>query len=206
MHIDTLTYELPSNNFVPVESIKKQIVIGHTFNHNMRHVTGWLHRYNGIYKKTAAFTIDAAGSVYQHFDPKYQSRYFNNLDQDKKSIIILIENDGWLIKDEEKNEFITWIGDIYNQPNQIVEKRWRGYDHWVPYSEKQIEVATELVKMLCEEFEIPMTAFSHNTKIENLGDYKGIVFKGNLDRHFTDLSPAWPFEEFKNKIEINQIQ
>jgi hypothetical protein len=205
MKIDKVTYELQSNNFVPVESMKKQIVIGHTFNHNMRHFTGWLHRYNGIYKKTAAFTIDAAGFVYQHFDPKYQSRYFNNLDQDKKSIIILIENDGWLQKDKENNEFITWIGDIYNQPNQIVEKRWRGYDHWTPYSKKQIESATELVCMLCEEFEIPTTSFNHNTKVDNLGDYKGVIYKSNLDRHYTDLSPAWPCEEFKNKIELKQI-
>ena len=116
------TYLLPPENYVEIESIKKQIVIGNTSNHDMKHVTGWLHRYHGEYKKTAAFTIDAAGLVYKHFDPKYQSRYFNKIEQDNKSIIILLENDGWLLKDNDKNEFITWIGDIYNQTNEIIEK------------------------------------------------------------------------------------
>jgi len=82
------TYLLSTNNYHEIESIKKQIVFGNTFNHNMRHVSGWLHRHNGNYKKTAAFTIDAAGIVYKHFEPKYQSNYFDNLKQNSKSIII----------------------------------------------------------------------------------------------------------------------
>ena len=206
MYIDTESFPIPSNNYIPVESIKHQIVIGHTFNHDMRHVTGWLHRYNGIYKKTAAFTIDVDGCIHQHFDPKYQSRYFNNLDQDKKSIIILLENDGWLVKDNQNNKFITWVGDIYNEPNQIVEKRWRGYDHWIPYSDKQIESAIELVRVLCEDFEIPLKSFGHNTKVENIDNFRGVVYKSNLDRHYTDLSPAFNCSEFKNKIEEKQIK
>lgn len=201
MRIDTLTYELPTDNYIQVESLKKQIVFGNTFNHDMRHVIGWLHRYNGIYKKTAAFTIDAAGVVYQHFDPKFQSRYFNDLDLDKKSIIILLENDGWLLKDTEKNEFITWIGDIYKHPNQVVERRWRGHNHWAPYNEKQVESAIELVKLLCEEFEIPLASVGHNTMINGIDEFMGVVYKSNIDKHFTDLSPAWPCEEFKNKVE-----
>jgi hypothetical protein len=201
MVIDEVTYALTNNNYIDKESVKKLIVLGHTGNHNMRHVTSWLHRYNKKYKKTAAFTIDTAGFVYRHFDPKYQSRYFNQLDLDNKTIVILLENDGWLVKDN-KNEFITWNGDIYNKSNDIVEKKWRGYNYWCPYTNEQFNSAYKLIKMLCDEFLIPMTAISHNTKIDNLLDNNGIIYKSNLDKHYTDLSPAWPCEEFKNKIEL----
>jgi len=201
MIIDNTSYKLTKDNYKAVECEKTQIVIGNTNNRDMRHVIGWLHRYNGIYKKTAAFTIDKEGNVFKHFEPKYYTRYFNNLVLDKKTIVILIENEGWLLKNGENNEFITWVGDIYNQANPI-EKKWRGYDHWVPYTEKQFESVTNLVKILCEEFDIPMTAIGHNTKVDNIADFSGVVYKSNLDRHFTDISPAWDFEGFKNKLEL----
>lgn len=201
MIIDKTKYKLPTDNYVVNESIKKYIVIGHTSNRDMRHVNGWLHRYNGKFKRTAAFTIDAAGSIYRHFDPRYHSRYFNNSEMDSKSIVILLENEGWLIKDVVKNEFITWIGDIYKQPTEIVDKKWRGHSLWAPYSNQQIESAKELIQSLCDEFYIPLNAIGHNTKLDNLLDGNTILYKSNLDKHYTDLSPAWDFNRFKEMIE-----
>ena len=90
MIIDDRTYSLEEKNYTPIECIKKQIVIGHTLNKDMKHVIGWKKRNNGEYKKTAAFTIDVAGVVYQHFDPRYQSKYFGKLELDTKSIIIFV--------------------------------------------------------------------------------------------------------------------
>ena len=202
MIIDETSYKLPDNNYIPLICSKKKIIIGHTFNHNMRHVIGWKHRYNGKYKRTAAFTIDAAGSVYKHFEPYYTSNYFNNVDLDVKSIVILLENDGWLTKDVVNNELITWVGHIYREPSNVVEKKWRGHSIWVPYTEEQFQTTQFLVKMLCEDFQIPLTSFSHNTKIDNLKDYEGIMYKSNLNKNNTDLSPAWNCEDFKNKIEL----
>jgi len=201
MRIDKITYKLPINNYLQVESLKKQIVFGHTFNNNMKHVIGWLHRYNGLYQKTSAFTIDINGVIHQHFNPKYQSRYFNNLDQDKKSIIILNENEGWLLKNNQNNQFINWKGDIYKQHNQVIEKKWRGYDYWVGYNEEQFNSAYNLTNLLCEEFKIPLITIGHNTKVDDLDEYRGIVYKSNLDRQYTDLSPAWDCSRFKEIIE-----
>lgn len=202
MIIDETTYILPKDNYIQVETIKKHIIIGHTFNHNMRHYVGWLHRYNGKYKKTAAFTIDSFGFIYKHFDPKYYSRYFNDKDFDKTVIVVLLENDGWLVKNGEKNEFLTWIGDIYKEPNEIVEKKWRGYSYWSPYTKEQLDSAQELVKSLCEEFSLPLTSVAHNTAIDRLEEYEPILYRSNLNKNFTDLSPAWDFNRFKNKVEI----
>ena len=204
MLIDEETYKLPTENYIPIETIKTRIVLGNTFNHDMKHMIGWKHRYNGKFKRTAAFTIDAAGSVYKHFDPKYFSRFFNNLEMDQKTIVILMENDGWLQKDHQNNRYITWLGDIYNQPTEVVEKRWRGHDYWTPYTKEQLESATELVKELCKEFNIPTMAVSHNTKIENVGDIHGVLYRSNIDRQYTDISPSWNFDEFKNKVELNK--
>jgi hypothetical protein len=202
MEIDLASYKLPSDNYVSTETAKKQIVFGHTFNHDMKHVIGWSHRYHGKYKKTAAYTISTDGTIYQHFDPKYHSRYFNKPELDSKCIVILLENDGWLIRDVEKNEFYTWIGHIYSQPDRVIEKRWREYTYWAPYTQEQLESALSLVTKLCGDFNIPVMAINHNTKIDNLLGYEGVIYRSNLEKHYTDLSPSWDCETFKNKLEL----
>lgn len=204
MIIDDKTYELPDANYNKQETIKKQIIIAHTASDNMRHFVKWKHRLSGRYKKTAAFTIDFAGNVYQHFDPIYFSEMFGNLDQDKKSIIILLENEGWLTKNSEKNEFLNWIGHIYNRPDSVHERKWRGYTHWAPYTKEQFESTVELVGKLCDDFFIDKLAVPHNTKIDNLDDFKGVLYRSNFEKHYTDLSPAWNCEEFKYKLETNE--
>ena len=201
MIIDGEKYKLPNTNFLQIENVKKQIVIGHTFNRDMRHFHGWLHWHHIKYLITAAFTIDAAGVIYKHFEPKYQSKYLNDLNLDSKSIVILLENDGWLVKDISKNRYINWVGDIYKKPNEIIEKKWRGYSYWAPYSNEQIESSEFLVKVLCEEFNITMTSVMHNTKIDSFNGYEGVIYKSNLEKHYTDLSPAWDCTIFKEKIE-----
>lgn len=199
MTIDDKTYQLEEKNYIPIECIKKQIVIGHTNNHDMKHVVGWKKRNNGQYNKTAAFTIDAAGVVYKHFDPKYQSKYFGKLELDTKSIIILLENDGWLTRKNANSAFYNWKGDIYN--GRVVGKLWRGNNSWSHYTDNQFESCVELVNMICDEFFIPNVAMSHNTKIDDLSDFQGVVYKSNIERYYNDLSPAWNCEEFKNKVE-----
>lgn len=204
MIIDTNTYKLSENNFIKDETIKKQIVIGHTSNSDMRHFMKWENRLNGKYTKTASFTIDFEGNIYQHFDPIYTSTFFENIEFNKKSIIILLENEGWLLKDVEKNQFINWIGHIYNRPDSVLEKKWRGYSHWAPYTSKQTESVLELTKNLCNEFLIPNVTIPHNTKLEKINNLNCVIYRSNLEKHYTDLSPAWNCEEFKYKLEQNE--
>ena len=195
------SYILSKNNYNKIESIKKQIVIGNTNNHDMKHYIGWVNRYNGKYKKTAAFTIGIDGVVYKHFEPRYQSEYFNNLEQNNKSIVILLENDGWLTKDVEKNSFLSWLGYIYKEQD-VFEKKWRTHAYWAQYRKEQIDSAVNLVKELCNEFYIPLTAMTHNVKMNDLEDYTGILYKSNIEMYYTDLSPAFDFEYFINNIEL----
>jgi hypothetical protein len=199
--IDDKTYELPVNNYFNEQTIKKQIIMTHSSSRDMRHFIKWKNRLNGNYKKTAAFTIDVVGNIYQHYDPIYFSELFGNLEQDKKNIIILLENEGWLTQDIEKNQFIDWGGYIYNRPETVFERKWRGYTYWAPYSTAQFDSALFLVNKLCDEFYIPKKAIPHNTKIDNIDGFEGVLYKSNFEKHYTDLSPAWSCENFKYKLE-----
>lgn len=72
---------------------------------------------------------------------------------------------------------------------------------WQPYTDIQVDKTVELCKELCEKFSIPNKFVGHNTKIEGIENFKGIVSRSNFNSRFTDLSPAFPFETFKTKIE-----
>ena len=204
MIIDEKSYELSELHYIKSETIKKQIVLAHTSNSDMRHVSKWNSRFNGRYNKTAAFTIDVAGNIYRHFDPIYTSNFFGNLEQDKKSIVILLENEGWLTRDVEKNQFIDWVGHIYNKPEMVVEKRWRSQTYWAPYTDAQMDSVVKLAGKLCEDFYIPKLAIPHNTKIDGADSFEGVLYKSNLEKYYTDLSPAWNCESFKYKLETNE--
>jgi len=201
MQIDNKTYQLPIQNYILTETGKSQIVIGNTFNSDMRHYKGWLHRNNGQYKKTAHYTISFDGIIYEHFDPKYYSRYFKNYEQNLKSIIILLENDGWLTRNVEKDQYLNCFNDIYIESHKIVAKKWRGFSFWTQYTNKQLSATINLTRVLCDRFSIPLTCVGHNTKIDILANYSGVLYKSNLERHFTDPSPTWDFDIFKNNIE-----
>jgi len=202
MIIDGKTYKLNINNYTQIESQKKQIVLGNTFNDDMKHLAGWNTKYNGKYKKTAAFTISKNGQIYKHFDPKYYSSYFNTNEQNIKSILILIENYGWLIKDNKKNTFNNWLGGEYTGDRNILEKKWRDYMYWEPYNNEQLESTIYLILKLCSEFNIPKIAMGHNTKIDDLYEFEGVLYKSNIEKHYTDLNPNWKFDIFKEKVEL----
>ena len=194
-------YELPDRNYIKTETTKKSIILGNLFSCPESNFIKWTTRHNGDYKKTAAFTIDVAGSIYRHFEPIYYSNFIGNLELDKKNIIILLENEGWLTKKPEENKFIDWIGHIYNRPDKVVEKKWRNQQYWVPYTEQQMDSAVKLVSKLCDEFNIKKFATPHNTKIEDTENFEGIFYRSNLEKHYTDLSPAWSCENFKHRLE-----
>ena len=204
MLIDNEKYKLENGNFYHKEYQKTQIVLGNTFNIGMDHVKGWKHRNLGNYKNTSTFSIDRKGNIYEHYDPKFYSDFIGNENYDKKIISILIENRGWLLKDITKNIYIDWVGNIYNKKINVVDKRWRGYNYWEPYTNKQLNSTVELVKYLCDKYDIKPSVVGHNTYIEDITLHEGISFRSNYSKHMTDLNPAWDYIKFKNKIELKK--
>lgn len=205
MIIDDKTHRLGTNNFIPIKTEKKRIVIGNTFNTDMRHVIGWKTRLNGYYKKTASFTIAKDGTVFKHFNPDFYSHFYKSHDTNSKTITILIENEGWLIKDEN-NQFINLLGHIYKEPSEVYEKKWRSFHYWAPYTKEQLNAAVELVEELCREYKISPVAIIHNTKIDIYDSPFGVFYKSNLEPHYTDVNPNWYFEEFKTTLERYEQQ
>ncbi len=204
MIIDKETYRLESTNYINEETVKNKIVIGNSFSTNMNHYVGWVTRYNGKYKKTANYTVTLDGKIYEHFNPTYYSNFTNNISFDKTIISVVLENEGWLIKDlNNENTYITNIGNIYNRTDDVVIRKWRSNKYWAPYSEKQLESTVKLINKLCDEFDIPMEVIAHNTKITKINDYKGVLYKSNLNNYFTDVNPSWDFINFKDKVELN---
>lgn len=201
MVIDRDTYKLEETNYYHSEFKKNQIIIGNSFSENNNHIKGWLSREGGNYKKTASFSINKEGKIYEHFNPQYYSDFTNNKLIDKKSISIIIENLGWLQKDLINDKYIDWVGNIYNRSNDIIEKRWRGFTYWDSYSDEQMNSCVELVNYLCDKFNIEKNCVTHNTYIEGIEYFDGIVYKSNYHKESTDLSPAWDFKKFKEKTE-----
>lgn len=196
------THLLGIQNFYQTEYKKSQIVIGNSFSSGLDHVTRWQTRLNGKYKRTAPFTIARDGTIYLHFDPKHHSDFIGVKDIDRHAIGIVLENQGWLTKDLQNDRYLTWIGDIYNEEDEIVETRWRNHSYWSTYTEEQLDSLAKLCRYLCERFDIPLEALSHNTNIAMIDHYTGIAYKGNFSKYFSDVSPAFDFEAFKNKLEL----
>ncbi len=205
INIDGKTYKLNVKHFIPIKTEKKRIVIGNTFNTDMKHVIGWENRLNGNYKKTAAFTIAKDGTVYEHFNPNFYSHFYKSHDINAKSITILIENEGWLLKNEN-NQYINLLGSIYDKPNEVYTKKWRSFNYWVPYTKEQLNSAIELVEDLCKKFNITQKVINHNTKIDLYTSPYGVFYKSNLEPHYTDVNPNWFFEEFKINLEQYEQQ
>lgn len=202
VEIDGDTYKLDTSNYIKEATSKRRIVIGNTYATNMKHFIGWKRRWNGKYTKTAMFTIALDGKIYQHFSPNYFSNFFDNQKLNETTISILLENEGWLTKDlYNENRYITYIGDIYNRRDSVIEKRWRNHTYWAPYSQEQSDSLLKLVRQLCLEFNIPLKAIAHNTNFEGVEEFEGILYKSNFEKYYTDVSPALNCLEIKNKIE-----
>ena len=203
MKINNQTYKLGINNYVKRRHSKHQIVIASTFSEDMNHVSGWKTRYGGDFKRTAAFTIDIHGNIHQHYPPEFYSEFLGIDSIDEHIIPILIENEGWLIKDIKTDSYVNYIGNTYKRKESVIESEWRGQDYWAPYTNKQLDSAIQLCKYLCNMFGIEFQTVSHNTKLDGIYDYNGVIYKSNFNKRYTDLSPAWDYTTFKNKIELN---
>jgi N-acetyl-anhydromuramyl-L-alanine amidase AmpD len=178
---------------------KKQIVLSHTSRNMEDYVKSLRYRYNGDNKKIPHYLIDRDGNVYNLIPPNTYSEFLENSHQNRKSIVINLENLGWLKKHPLSINFVNWIGNVHKE--EIYERKWRGHFFWQPYTDKQMDSLSELVKILCNEFNIPKTSIGHNVKIDKIENFNGITSRSNYDVDFTDLNPAFDFDIFINKIE-----
>jgi N-acetyl-anhydromuramyl-L-alanine amidase AmpD len=120
----------------------------------------------------------------------------------RNSIIVMLENLGWLEKKPLTEYHVNWIGNIYKQG--IFEKKWRDYFIWQPYTTSQTETTAKLCNYLLEENSIEKNFIGHNTKIDGAERYEGVICRSNFDSMYTDLSPAFDYGYLQKKIENEQ--
>lgn len=180
------------------ESNKTQILLGHTSRELVYFINGLLNRRKGHYVKIPNYIISRTGEIHEILSPEKYASYSHLKTINESSVIILLENLGWLEKEPLKNHYINWIGDIYN--GKTVDRKWRDYYHWQPYTDIQIEQTAILCKDLMNRFNIPFECVGHNTKVSGVEKFSGVLTKSNFDSNCTDLSPAFNFDKFKNHI------
>ena len=151
-------------------------------------------RYNSKYNKIPHYVIKRNGEVLQLLSNQVYSNYFEDVITNKLSIVITLENLGWLEKKPLTNHYLNWKGSIYNQ--QVYEKKWRDYYFWQPYTVEQIEIVAELCKYLTDTLHIEKTCVGHNTKVDGIKNFEGICSRSNFNSTFTDLNPSFNFETF----------
>jgi N-acetyl-anhydromuramyl-L-alanine amidase AmpD len=195
--IDIIKY----GEFKPVGKQKKkhQIILTHTSRNIDDYLQSLKFRYNGDFKRIPNYIITREGKVIQLLGNTEHSEYFKDPNINRNSIIISLENLGWLQKEPLTNHYINWIGDIYK--GNVFEKKWRDYFFWQPYTEEQVQSTNSLCNKLLKEMKIKPQIVEHNTKIAGIEKYVGIVSKSNYDTIYTDLSPAFNFNELLKKIE-----
>ena len=177
---------------------KKQIILCHTSREVEEYLTSLKVRYNSKYDKIRNYVITKSGTILQLLPDDAHSNFFYETNINKNSIIICLENLGWLEKKPLTNYYINWKGSIYNQ--EVYEKKWRDFFFWEPYSEEQVKSAAELCLHLTEILKIKKMCVGHNTKIEGVENFEGIVSKSNFDGKYTDLNPSFSFDTFNKLI------
>jgi len=189
--------QLFETNFSKIEN-KNQIVLVHTSRNLLDYVVSLKTRYNGKPQKLPHYIVGQDGKVIQTLEDKTNSNYFNNITINYKSIVISLENFGWLEKQPLKNQHINWIGNIYKK--KVVEKKWRDYFFWHPYTEIQLKNTAKLCIELSKKHNINLKCIGHNTKVKGSETYLGIITRSNFDEYATDVSPAFDFERFNNLL------
>jgi N-acetyl-anhydromuramyl-L-alanine amidase AmpD len=187
--------------FKPVGKQKKkhQIILTHTSRNINDYLQSLKFRFNGDFKRIPNYIITREGKIMQLLGNTEHSEYFKDPNINRNSIIISLENLGWLEKEPLTDHYINWIGDIYK--GNVFKKKWREYFFWQPYTEIQIKNLGLLCKGLFDSVNIKPQIIEHNTKINGIEKCHGVVTKSNFSVNYTDLSPAFEFNELLKNIE-----
>ena len=188
-------------NFRKFEKNKKknQIILCDSFRSSLPYLEGLKNRLNGRYDRIPNYFITKEGKILNLISDDSYSNYFDNPEINIHSIIICLENLGWVKKIPLSTKYYNWIDDIYL--GEVYEKKWRGHIFWDRYSEEQIESLINLCKKLLKKFSIKNKFIGHNTKVDGVQIFNGIVCKSNYNTRYVDPNPSFNFEYFKKNIE-----
>jgi len=181
---------------------KRQIILCHSNRPAENYLNSLKYRKNGNYDRIPNYFIDKNGQILNLISDDSYANFFSDDDVNRNSIVICLENLGWLQKTPLCLSYSNWIGDIYNKT--IFERKWKDKIYWEPYSDEQLTSLAELSKKLLVKFSIDNKFIGHNTKVDGVKLFNGIVCRSNYNSRYTDISPAFNYEKFKNLIENDE--
>ena len=196
--IDIIKY----GDFKPTGKQKKknQIILTHTSRNVENYLASLRYRHNGKFNRIPNYIITKKGEVLQLLTNTEHSSIFKEPNINRNGIIISLENLGWLEKQPLENNYVNWIGDIYK--GTIYERKWRDYFFWDKYTEIQIIKLSSLCENITKEMKIKKDLIGHNTKVNGVHKFDGIVSKSNYDSISTDVNPSFDFDKFRNLLEL----
>ena len=177
---------------------KKQIILCHSSREIDEYLTSIKYRFNSNFDRIPNYVITKEGQVLQLLSNDGHTNFFTDININRNSIIICLENLGWLEKKPLTNYYINWKGSIYNKKKK--KKKWRDFFFWEPYTVSQINSTAELCNHLINEVKIKRQCVTHNTKIDGIVNFDGIISRSNLNSKYTDLNPSFNFETFVKLI------
>lgn len=181
---------------------KTQIILSHTSREVEQYLASLKFRYNGCFDRIPNFIITRKGEILQLLPENSHSNFFVNETINQNSVFISLENLGWLEKKPLSNYYINWIGSIYK--GEVYEKKWRDFFFWQPYTQEQVQSLVELCFQLTSSLQIEKRSIGHNTKIDGITKWNGIISRSNIDSKYTDLNPSFNFENFAKFFENEQ--
>lgn len=178
---------------------KTRIILTETKRDYRNYIRSLKYRYNKKNPYLPNYVITKEGGIYNIMTPDNYSNYMDDEEINKTSIIISLENLGWLKKNALSDTYVNWIGDIYK--GKVFEKKWRDYFFWEPYNEEQIIALSKLIIELCDKFNIPKKTLGNNVKYDGVENFKGVVTKSNFDFIYKDTNPSFDFKLLNELIE-----
>ena len=178
---------------------KNKIILINTFRDIKGYLVSLKYRHNGEYDKIPNYVITKKGEILRLLGDTGYSNLFDDKLLKYNSIVIAIENLGWLEKNKDRGMNINWIGDIYN--GEPYYKKWRDYDFWDVYTEAQMNSLASLCSEICDRMKINKKFIGHNIKTDISLKFNGILSRSNIYKSYTDVSPSFDIKLFEKKLE-----
>jgi hypothetical protein len=178
---------------------KNKIILINTFRDIKNYLVSLKYRHDGDYDKIPNYLISKKGEVIRLLGDSGYSNFFDDKLLNYNSIVVAIENLGWLEKNQSTGLNINWIGDIYiGEPHY---KKWRDYDFWDKYTERQMNSLASLCSEICDRMNIDKKFIGHNTKADINLKFNGILSRSNIYKTYTDISPSFDIKLFEKILE-----
>lgn len=210
--IDRAALRLSSGQYFPDRQLKDLIVLHFTAGTTAR--SAFNHWEADARRIATAYIVDVDGVIYETFDPNYWAyalgiRGQPSAHNEKRAIQIEIANVGPL---KRRDESLYWWPprDTYqthwchiSETHKYVEASHRGRDYYASFPEIQFQAVCDLVKHLCERFEINKALPNDKLDVRDpewFSQYRGIASHQNFRADKYDIGPAFDWQEFERLI------